>query len=169
MLLFAVGWQLLEAVWSPHRYVSGYEVAARTVYELPNNGTILFAGKHDGNFIFHLRRLDQKRQRVVLRGDKTLVSMSVHKYFGLKSHVNDVTSVQSMLNEYGVRWIVVESKDLVGLNEFKLLHEALRRPRYRLAARIQVSSNVTGFKDVEILIYENTGLNLPQNGLIRIN
>ncbi|MGQ9861657.1 MAG: hypothetical protein ACUVSD_06585, partial [Thiobacillaceae bacterium] len=168
-LFLAVGSQLLSALLTPHHYVSGYEAAARAVYDLPNNGATLFAGKHDGNFIFHLRKLDKRRQRVVLRGDKVLINMSVHKYFGVKSHVSDVEGVQRSLNEHGVRWIVVESCDLVGLKEFELLHQVLKEPGYRLVTRIPVLTNVPEFRGIDILVYENLGLVLPADGRIRIN
>jgi len=168
LLLVAVGWHVAEALRTPHRYVSGYDTAARFVDGLPNSGAILFAGKHDGNFIFHLRKLDRDRQRVVLRGDKTLVSMSVHKYFGVRSHVANAASIQTLLNEHSVRWIVVESRDLVGLKEFKLLNEVLKGPEYRQVAKIPVATNVPEFKDVDVLVYENLGLSLPPDGRVRI-
>lgn len=167
-LLLAIGWHGLNAVQTPHRYVSGYDIAANLVYGLPNSGAILFAGKHDGNFIFHIRQLDQDRQRVVLRGDKTLVSMSVHKYFGVRSHVSDAADIQTLLNGLGVRWVVVESRDLVGLKEFKLLYETLKGPGYRLVATVPVSTNVAEFAGVNVLVYENLGLQLPASGRVRI-
>lgn len=168
-LLLAVGMHASDAIQTPHRHVSGYQDAAKAVYALPNSGAILFAGKHDGNFIFHLHNLDRDRQRVVLRGDKILVSMSVHKYFGIESHVSSADDIQSLLNRNGVRWIVVESRDLVGLDEFKLLLDALQGENYSLIARIPVETNVDQFKDVDVLIYENLGLDLPADGRIRID
>ncbi|MCU0919100.1 MAG: glycosyltransferase family 39 protein [Burkholderiaceae bacterium] len=168
-LLLAVGLHGASAVRTPHRYVSGYEAAARLVHGLPNSGAILFAGKHDGNFVFHLRQLDRDRQRVVLRGDKTLVSMSVHKYFGIRSNVSDAADIKTLLNGHGVRWIVVESRDLVGLKEFRLLHETLRGPGFRLVATVPVTTNVAEFTDVNVLVYENLALQLPDSGRVRIN
>jgi hypothetical protein len=168
-LFLAIAWHIANGIRTPHLYVSGYETAARLVYSLPNSGTILFAGKHDGNFIFHMRNLDQERKRIVLRGDKTLVSMSVHKYFGVQSNVSDSTSVQALLAKHGVRWIVVESRDIVGLAEFKLLHKTLQGPDYRLVESVPVSTNVPEFKELKVLIYENLVLQLPENGRIRID
>lgn len=168
-LLLAIGWNGVAAVQTPHRFVSGFETAARLVYDLPNTGAILFAGKHDGNFIFHLRNLDRDRERVVLRGDKTLVSMSVHKYFGVRSNVSDAAEIKAMLNSHGVRWVVVESRDLVGLKEFSLLHEALKGPGYRLIASVPVSTNVPEYSNVDVLVYENLSLQLPAGGRVRIN
>lgn len=168
LLLVAIGWHVSDALQTPHRYVSGYDTAARFVYRLPNSGAILFAGKHDGNFIFHLRNLDRARQRVVLRGDKTLVDMSVHKYFGVRSHVTNAAGIQSLLNDHAVRWIVVESRDLVGLREFRMLNQMLDGPGFRRLAKIPVATNVPEFDGVDLLVYENLGLVLPTDGRVRI-
>lgn len=168
-LALAIGWNVVDALRTPHRYVSGYDEAARVVYRLPNSGAILFAGKHDGNFIFHMRNLDKDRQRVVLRGDKTLVSMSVHKYFGVRSHVANTADIQALLNRLGVRWVVVESRDLVGLKEFKLLQETLAGPAYKLVTKIPVSTNLPEFFNIQVLVYENLGMTLPPNGQVRID
>lgn len=169
LVIVAVGFNYANAMQTPHRFVAGYAEAARVVSSLPNTGTILFAGKHDGNFIFHLRQLDPNRQRVILRADKVLVDMSVHKYFGVRSNVGNQTDVYKVLNDYGVRWIVLESRDLVGLREFKLLQHLMASTDFRLVSRIPIETNVPEFKNTEITIYENLGLVLPQNSRLRIN
>lgn len=169
IVLVAAGLNYTDALRTPHSFVSGYEESARLVSRLPNSGTILFAGKHDGNFIFHLRRLDPDRQRVILRADKLLVDMSVHKYFGVRSHVTSQADVHRILNDHWVRWIVIESRDLVGLNEFKLLQETMKSTDFRLVAKIPIETNVPEYQGTEIVIYENLGLELPRDGRVRIN
>lgn len=164
VLLVWAGWQVSHQLGTPHRFVGGYEAVAERVSKLPNSGAILFAGKHDGNFIFHLRALDPARQRVVLRGDKLLVSMSVHKYFGVKSHVASTEDVDAMLDKNAVRWVVVESRDLVGLKEFQLLDQALQGPGYRLVSELPVTSNLPEFQNLTVRIYENLDLRLPEDG-----
>lgn len=159
----------ISAINTEHLFMAGYETAAEAVYNLPNNGTILFAGKHDGNFIFHLRQLDQDRQRVILRGDKTLLEMSVLKEFGIKSHVSSALDVDALLDKNWVRWIVIESRNLVGLKEFDLLFEAMNGPKYRLVQKIPTSTNVTKFQDIDVLIYENMRLKLPPDRRVWID
>ena len=167
-IIFLAGWHVVAAIKTSHWHVSGYEEAAHYLSKLPNTGTIFVFAKHDGSIIFHLRNLDIKRERVVLRGDKTLVDMSVHKYFGIKSNASSVHDVKEILDRLAVRWIVVESKDLVGLKEFDLLHALLERPEYKLMRRIPIKSNLPDLKDLEIMIYQNTGLLLPDDGKVTI-
>ena len=95
--------------------------------------------------------------------------MSVHKYFGIRSNVSDAADIETLLNGHGVRWIVVESRDLVGLREFRLLHDTLRGPGFRLVATVPVTTNVAEFNDVKLLVYENLALQLPDSGRVRIN
>lgn len=168
ILTFGLASNLYRAIEIDHPYVAGHNLVAEHVYNLPNSGTILYAGKHDGNFVFHLRRLDRERSRIVLRGDKTLVEMSVSKYFGMKSRVQSPADIHNILNDHAVRWVVVESRDLVGLKEFVWLHDILKDPRYHLVARLPIESNVPEFQGLDILIYENRDLKLPADRRVRI-
>ena len=74
-----------------------------------------------------------------------------------------------MLDRNAVRWIVVESRDLVGLKEFELLHQALQGSGYRLVDELPVSSNVPEFADLSVRIYENLDLPLLPDGRARID
>jgi len=152
----------------PHRYVAGYEQVARAVGQLPNEGAILFAGKFDGSFIFHLRALDSARERVVLRADKLLVSMSVHKYFGVKSNVRSTAEIDAMIDKNAVRWVVIEAPDVVGLEEFGLLQASLNGSKYRLVSEVPIRSNLAEYAGLKARIYENTTLALPKHGLVKI-
>ncbi|MBB1078031.1 glycosyltransferase family 39 protein [Rhodoferax sp. 4810] len=164
-----IGWQVFAAINLPHWYVAGYEAAAQFIRTLPNTGSILFFGKNDGNFIFHLHRLDRDKQYVILRGDKLLVEISITKDFGIKSHVSNTSQVETLLNENWIHWIVVESKNLVKVQEVDLLNEVLRNQKsYRLVKTVPVESNLKVFKNVDILIYENLNFHLPEDGRINI-
>ena len=74
-----------------------------------------------------------------------------------------------MLDRNAVRWIVVESRDIVGLKEFELLHQALQGLGYRLVDELPVSSNVPEFADLSVRIYENLDLRLAPDGRATIN
>lgn len=164
----AIGLNYIDAIAKPHRFVSGYAEAAKLIASLPNNGTILVAGKHDGNFIFHMRLFDKDRQRVILRGDKLLVEMSVHKFHGVRSHVSNPADIRKILDKNGVRWIVLESRDLVGLDQFKMLQAMMGAPEFRPLARIPLETNLPEFHGTDIVIYENLSLKMPPGGRLRI-
>lgn len=149
----AVAWNLLSAWRSEPLFISGYKEAAHFVQEQKISGPILFAGRHDGNFIFHLRAEDKDRKKIVLRGDKVLVSMAVNKDFGVKSYVDNQSDIVRILDKYGIGLIIVESRDLVGLREFAMLHALLREPRFELLKTIPLKTNVPHLSNTEILIF----------------
>jgi len=153
LLVMLAGWNSYVAWSKPHPYVTGYKQAAEFVVGQENTGLILFAGKHDGNFIFNLRALDPKKEKAVLRADKILVSMAVHKSFGTVSYVQSTEDVVRLIDRFGIGIIVIESRDVVDLPEFKLLAQALDDPRFQMIQEIPVLTNVPEFSDLSIRVY----------------
>jgi len=155
ILVIAVGVNTDRSLVQPVPYVDGYREAAEFVYGEQVRGSILFAGKHDGSFIFHLRRLNERREDVILRADKILVSMAVHKHFGMYSHVSNQDDIQALIDRYGVEIIVIEQPDIVGIKEFHMLRALLQEPVFQ---RISVQPVLTGGnaeapKSIEIYRY----------------
>lgn len=146
----------IRAFFEPPRSVTGYREAADYVYAAEPTGLILFAGKHDGNFIFNLRILDRDREHVVLRADKTLVSMAVHKFFGVYSHVDRKEDIQKLIDQYGVEIIVIEKPDIVGLEEFEMLHGLLEGSAYQLLSAFPVLATGDATAPDKIEVYRYT-------------
>ena len=153
LLAVLAGWNVYAGSTKPHPYVAGYEQAAEFVAAQDDTGLILFAGKHDGNFIFHLRAVDPDKNKAVLRADKILVSMAVHKSFGMVSYVQNVEDVVGLIDRYGVGIVVIESRDVVDLPEFKLLVKAMDDPRFQMIMEIPVLTNVPEFDNLSIQVY----------------
>ena len=137
----------------PHPFVTGYQQAAEFVAQQPDSGLILFAGKHDGNFIFHLRAVDAERNKAVLRADKILVSMAVHKSFGMVSYVQTKEDVIRLIDRFGIGTVVIESRDVVDFPEFKLLAQTMDDPRFQMVKEIPVVTNVPEFSDLSLRVY----------------
>jgi hypothetical protein len=153
LLAALAAWNMYAAWIKPHPYVTGYSQAAEFVAQQKDTGLILFAGKHDGNFIFHLRALDPEKNKAVVRADKILVSMAVHKHFGTVSYVKSVEDVIRLIDRFGIGIIVIESRDVVDLPEFKLLAEAMDDQRFRMIEEIPILTNVSEFSDLSVRIY----------------
>lgn len=153
LLTALAGWNSYTAWAKPHPFVSGYEQAAEFVAQQEDTGLILFAGKHDGNFIFHLRALDPEKNKAVLRADKILVSMAVQKVFGMVSYVTSEEDVVQLIDRFGVGTIVIESRDVVDLPEFKLLAKTLEDQRFQMIKEIPVVTNLDEFSNLSIQVY----------------
>lgn len=150
LIVGVVIWNLWKAWNEEHPYVSGYRQMAEYVLDKNDTGLILFAGKHDGNFIFNIRALDPERTSIVLRADKILVSLAVHKYFGTLSHVKTEDDILNLIDRYGIDVIVIESPDIVGLPEFTLLSDLLAGPKFSLLHEISVRSNLQNYSNLSL-------------------
>jgi hypothetical protein len=140
VLLVALGFNAWRSFAQPVPHVDGYREAAEFIHQSGTKDPVLFAGKHDGSFIFHMRRLDDQRNGVVLRADKVLVSLAVHKYFGMESHVSGVGDIRALLDQYGVEFILVERPDIVRVKEFGMLHALLQGPEFERVKVLPVKS-----------------------------
>lgn len=157
MLLAVTGFEAWRSFGQPVPHVDGYQEAALYITKQGTKSPILFAGKHDGSFIFHLRRLDEKRNDVVLRADKLLVSLAVHKYFGMESHVSSLEDILALIKRYGVEFIVIEQPDIVGIKEFAMLYALLQQANFEKINILPVESvgGVDAPQRIEIYRYRD--------------
>ena len=149
-------------------HVNGYKEAAEIVLASPIRGTVMFAGKHDGNFVLHMRAGDAERRRVILRGDKTLVMMSVHKYFGIKSNVQSEEEIINMLGRDSVAWVVVDRPNITDIDEFELLWKVLQGPGFRLERAIPLQTNVSEYRNMTVNVYRRLAMHDVQSGPMNI-
>jgi hypothetical protein len=157
VLVGALGWNVWRTVEQPVPNVSGYRQAAEQIHATGTRAPMLFAGKHDGNFIFHLRRLDAERRHVVLRADKILLSLAVHKYFGMQSHVGSTADIEALVRRYGIEYVLLESPDVLDLKEFALLGQLVRGPAFEQVASLAVRSGGGAVAPKAIEIYRYRG------------
>jgi hypothetical protein len=94
---------------TPTPHVSGYADAAAYVTTHPQGQVMMFDGYYAGCFIFHVRRLDPQRSRLVLRGDKMFNPVSVRKDIGQVTLVHSPEEIRKLLDDYGVNQIVLEN------------------------------------------------------------
>jgi len=134
-------------------FVNGYEKAAAYVLASPSKAPILFCCKHDGNFIFDTRIGDPKRNKIILRADKILVSIATMKVFGVKSYVTSDKDIFDLLDRYGIELIVAENKDIVETPELTRLIELLKTDAFEKLKSIDISTNVPQFTDLSVNIY----------------
>jgi len=150
-----------------------YEEAAKFVAQNPKGTTTLVSAYYDGNFIFHVRRHDPKRRMIILRADKTLVSLAVFKRFGVYSHVYDENDIYNILQDYGTGYIVVEDKDLIGIKAFKMLRKILNSRNFTLIRHIKLKDTKkysfipSRIRGLSLLIYSYNNITPPRvNNLV---
>lgn len=168
VLAAALAWNVWRTLEQPLPYVSGYRAAAEQIHATGTRAPLLFAGKHDGNFVFHLRRLDDERRHVVLRADKILLSLAVHKYFGMQSHVGSTEDIEALIRRYGIEYVLLESPDVLELPEFALLAQLVRGDGFEKVGNLPVRSGGGAVAPASIQIYRYRAFTPVENAEIVI-
>lgn len=110
LLIILICWQFLDA-WRryPGRWPD-YRPAADLVSAEDSFQLCLVDGVREGQFIFDMRRAQGYDGRCyVLRGSKLLYSRAARKQWWFHEHVKSKAEVRQLIDDYGIRYIVVES------------------------------------------------------------
>lgn len=136
-------------------YATGYDTAAAYILQNSRSPTVFFDGYNNGYFTYFMRALDPERSMYVLRADK-LLSSSAIGYLGKHTQVHAASrqDIRKIFDQYGVHYVIVETKDWSNLDIHKELREFLKEEPFRLAKRIEVQSNREPLENQELLIYE---------------
>src|SRR3989338_3944701 len=138
---------------------SGYEDAAKYILGQQTNKVFCQgSGIAEGNFIYQIRRLDKKRRMVVYRGSKILASYAMYANKSLVEHVKNKEEIQSLFDDYGLEFFVIEEPINVrkhgNIKAFKLLREVLRSKEYSLIKTIRLKKERSEAIGELILIYK---------------
>ncbi len=156
-------------LWREAPFVYGYEAAASFVLQRAENYPIIFfQGKYNGNFIFHVRRLDQDREHYVIRGSKVLTSINLMKEFGYSERAGSPEEVLNILRHLGVKYVVIEDEDLEGIRVFEVLREVLAGDQFERLDSFDVESNLEELAGARLLVYEFEGEVQPSGELLEI-
>ena len=138
----------------PAAYAHGVSTAAHTALELNSGGApVLLDARDSGRFIFYMRALDPQRRSIVL--SKALYVTNVIKQFGSLELVDNQQELAALLDEYGIRIVVVTENEPQEFPIQSVLRQYLQTPRFQLRARIPIASNQPGIAGTQLLIYEN--------------
>ncbi len=134
-------------------YVVGYKALATEVLDRDNGGVVLCDGDLEGNYIFFMRALDPRRRFVVLR--KALYATRVMPQFGSVELVHSRDDVEDILEQYGIKYITVESNEPLLFNSQRILRDLLATPQFKLVRSIPIESNLPEWQARSLLLYEN--------------
>jgi len=113
LLVILICWQMADSYReNPHRVTSFATAAELVARAEPIDATklVLVDANRDGDFVFALRRAQGPDGNVyVLRGSKVLYSRASRARWGYQAHVEKRADILSLIDTYGIRYIVVES------------------------------------------------------------
>jgi hypothetical protein len=155
------------------KHATGYDIAAAYVLEHSESPTVFFDGYNNGYFTYFMRAQDLERSMWVLRGDKLLTSTSIGGSNRLEVHIDDAAGMDELLQRFGPQFIVVESRNTIGLPAHDVLREHLKASDdYLLRQRIPVSTGQPSTRepldDLELLIYEQVNRPEPTGGVLEL-
>jgi hypothetical protein len=162
---------------SRNNYIRGYEEAAKYTVDNFEGKCILFDGWYDGNFIYYVRKHDEDRRIIVLRGSKLLVSFATFKWAWFKELISQKKDIIKIIKGYGVRYVVIEEKDVFESKSLVLFRNTLATSnKFMLVKKIPIDTSINGLKNTNLLIYRYTGrdgfvyedITLPFPGMGRV-
>jgi len=153
MLVFLAGYQVQKIYSRPVNYATGFGEAARYVLENSESPTVFYDGYNNGYFTYFMRELDPERSMYVLRADKLLTSSAITSNQWLEVHAKSRGDIQSILDDYGVQYVVVEERDISGLEIHRELRRLLGDDPFKLEKTISIDSTRPPLKNQKILIY----------------
>ncbi len=149
-LLFTYTW----SAWAFERpYLTGYAAAAKRLTERASGGIILFDGDLGANFIFYLRTFDPARQWIVMR--KALYITRNAKEFGSRELIGTTAELGKLIQDYGIKYILVEETGVYDFQIQGILREFLRTPQFTLVEAFPIESNIPKFDGQRLLLYQN--------------
>ncbi|MBF0359303.1 MAG: glycosyltransferase family 39 protein [Magnetococcales bacterium] len=126
------------------REVTGMVEAADYVVENAEFPVVMVDSYINAHFIYLMRQKDPERQFWIVRGDKVLsVAGMVHNanHGNVTTFAESADDIKNILHQYGVKYIVVDKIDLIGVPIHESFREYLLSDDFRLLKEITTSSN----------------------------
>ncbi len=105
-----IAYQFVVGLTTPARRLPDYAPAVQLLVDRGDAGVVLMDGVRDGQFIFDVRTNPAAAGRIItLRGSKMLYSRAARGRWRHTTHRGTPKDILALLDEYGVRYVVVES------------------------------------------------------------
>jgi hypothetical protein len=166
LLALLCGYRVIAASTLSPPFVSGYEPAAAYVAAHSKEQVILFDGYYAGCFIFHLRRFDPRKSRIVLRADKLFHPKTELDKRG-QALVHSPNDIRRWLDEYGVNQIVTENGPPLSPAS-RMLREMLNTKDFALVKRWRLISRGGHNVGDSLRLYERTRPVPPRKARLHI-
>jgi hypothetical protein len=147
---------------------SGYEDAARYVMDDDREGNIMYGGVVDtGYFVFFVRKYDPARRAVVLRADKIYATSAMREI--VEEHISNRNEIYSVLNKFGVRYVVIEDTRARS-NVLEWLREEVRSNQFIRRKVMPIMSSDRRINNVSLAVYEYRNYSPPaEDAVIDMN
>jgi hypothetical protein len=143
---------VVNALRDERPYLKGMEDAARFVLDQPETDIVYYQGALNGNFIFHVRRLDPQKSHLVAR-EKQVAATQI--MYAKRAILHTPEEILNFFHTWGIRYAVVENRDY--LEEFGPVRQLLRTDHFELVRVFALESNDPGLADRKVYVYRLRG------------
>jgi hypothetical protein len=153
--------------WTYQRaYVSGYGQMAQRLTQM-QGGVVLVDMDLPGNFIFFMRAYDPARRFVILR--KALYEVRTVREWGATEFAHNQADVEQILKNDSVRYVVVEKNMPLRFSSQSALRDVVENSgQYKMLGTIPIESNMNGWGDRSLILYESSVPVVPAHGMLHI-
>jgi hypothetical protein len=136
----------------------GFEEASRYLSEQPDSDLLFYQGSLNRHFVFFVRKFDPDKRRLVLRERFINANLSPRPAHGVFPTAEEVAQ---LLRNTGIRYVVVESRD-VSVEVYDYLFDrrllqvtkaALQSDQFELVKRVPIRANDNRLEGLQLLIY----------------
>jgi hypothetical protein len=166
LLALLCGSRVMAASTLSPPFVAGYEPAAAYVAAHSKEQVILFDGYYAGCFIFHLRRFDPAKSRIVLRADKLFHPKTELDKRG-QVLVHSPNDIRRWLDAYGVNQIITENGPPLSPAS-QMLRDILNTKDFALVKRWRLISRGGHNVGDSLRLYERSRPLTPRKARLRI-
>ncbi|MBF0193100.1 MAG: glycosyltransferase family 39 protein [Magnetococcales bacterium] len=124
------------------REVVGMPLAAEFVIQNSKSPIVMVDSYINAHFIYSMRQKDPEQQFWIIRADKVLSLAPMNPTTNnVTTLAHSIKDIKNILFKYGVRYVVVEKNELMGIPIHSTLRDYLTSSDFRLMQEIATSSN----------------------------
>ncbi|MBN1343509.1 MAG: glycosyltransferase family 39 protein [Phycisphaerae bacterium] len=106
-----IAYQFIGGLLTPANRLPSYAAAVQLLADRPDADVVLMDGVRDGQFVFDVRTNPKTAGRLItLRGSKVLYARAARGRWRHATLLADPEEILALLNQYGIKYIVVESQ-----------------------------------------------------------
>ncbi|MBF0445708.1 MAG: hypothetical protein HQL68_08960, partial [Magnetococcales bacterium] len=124
------------------REVVGMPAAADYVLQNSESPVVMIDSYINAHFIYSMRQKDPERKFWIIRADKVLSLAPMNPTTtNVTTLAHSTKDIKNILLKYGVRYLIVEKNELMGIPIHGILRDYLTSSEFRLLKEIPTSSN----------------------------
>jgi uncharacterized membrane protein len=134
--------------------IGGMDEVAKFVVSQPGSDVVYYQGFLNGNFIFHLRKHDPEKRRLVAR-EKQVVAIRVFPGYGRRAILKSPEEVLEFFRSWGIRYVLVEN--FVLFEGLQPVQQVVQSDYFELDRIFTIWGSHENLKDRRVYVYRYKG------------